>query len=591
MAPQYVTLEDLDLKEMSGDTVSQLLEQALVTNGDRSTILLLDMRPPVCHAVSTIRSAISVSVPNMLLKRPMYSLRMVTEQLTTEKEIEAFSNWRQFSNIVLFDATGAPPVKGTPMFCIAQKFRREGCAARLAYIHGGYNAFARGHASLCCSEDSSRPEAGNAVPAMKTPVRADSPPRCRLHLGSLPSGISKLKPSATGALVCQTPMIENPNINPLFESVRLAMGLNTNITEEVAVRLPPGTSVAELREQLPSWLMATVQDDIGKAKLAESFQKIELGEKKRLALLTAPQEVRAGRTTELSIGAGLEKGLKNRYNHVWPFDHTRVRIQECEREEDDYINASLLKPPFCKKSYIATQGPLPSTFQDFWQMVWEQDSRVIVMLTREFEMGRIKCHSYWPASNNSVMQFGPLKIAFTNEFRPDASSNAVWVRQMRLSHSRYSNEPERMITQIQYTGWPDFGVPETPMDVLKVIELANFYNVPTSAGPMVVHCSAGCGRTGAFCVIDSVLSEALHCEVATTPGKRISDPATDVVFATRAAVVHGPMFTPVRILLRGHFVAYRDRAGKKGGQAIACSTKDECVAILPEGQGTNKNIQ
>ncbi|KAG0049574.1 hypothetical protein BGZ83_005583 [Gryganskiella cystojenkinii] len=93
------------------------------------------MRPTVCFGVSTIKTAVSVSVPIMLLKRPMYSLSMVTEQLTTEREIEAFSRWREVSNIVLFDATGSVPVKGTPMFCIAQKFRKEGFRARIGYIN------------------------------------------------------------------------------------------------------------------------------------------------------------------------------------------------------------------------------------------------------------------------------------------------------------------------------------------------------------------------------------------------------------------------------------------------------------------------
>ncbi|KAF9175148.1 hypothetical protein BGX21_010457 [Mortierella sp. AD011] len=514
MSPVTSALEDLGLKEISADTVSKLLEQFLETNGDRSTIMLLDMRPPECHAVSSIRTSVGVSVPSMLLKRPMYSLDMVAEQLTTKREVETFTNWRRFSNIVLFDATGATPVKGTPMYYIAQKFRREGCDATLAYIHGGYNAFALDHASLCCSDGgigcnravaTNNSDATNADSSKAIPNTARPTTRGRLHLGPLPN--MELKITGNAATICRTPMIGNPDVNPLFENVRLAMGLNTNITEEVPVRLPPRFPIDSIRDRLPTWLLNSICEETGKTRVAEYFQKIEVAEKKRLAQLMAPQEIQSCRTAEFSICAGLEKGLKNRYNHIWPFDHTRVRIKECEEGEDDYINASLLKPPFGHKSYIVTQGPLPSTFHDFWKVIWEQESRVIVMLTREIEMGRVKCHRYWPTSDHPVISLGSLKVTYMNDYQPEISDDTILVRQVKLSHLNHPDMPERIITHIHYTGWPDFGVPESPLGVLKVVQLANAHNTLTSAGPMTVHCSAGCGRTGAFCVIDSILSE------------------------------------------------------------------------------------
>ncbi|KAG0250486.1 hypothetical protein DFQ27_009384 [Actinomortierella ambigua] len=333
-----------------------------------------------------------------------------------------------------------------------------------------------------------------------------SPPRQRLHLGSLPTMMTT--PMA-GPLACQTPMIENPNVNPLFESVRQAMGLNTAITEEIPVRLPKGFSVDTIRHHLPSWLVAAVDEDHGKTKLAEAFQKVEVNEQKRLALLMLPQAMRAGRTIGYSIGAGIEKGLKNRYNNIWPYDHSRVRIGECAANSDDYINASFVNPPFGKKSYIATQGPLPQTFLDFWKVAWEQDARVIVMLTRELEMGRLKCHQYWPTKEAPLMDLdGMIQLRFVSESIADPSSPSVLVRHMVLRHC--GRNDERTIAQIQYSGWPDFGVPQTPIDVLRVVDLANRFNEEKPTRPMIVHCSAGCGRTGAFCAIDSVLNEYQH---------------------------------------------------------------------------------
>ncbi|KAG0268112.1 hypothetical protein BGZ95_002600 [Linnemannia exigua] len=548
------TAAELDLREICDDTVSRLVKQALSSQGNKNVVLLLDMRPAVSHSALSIKTAVGVNVPNMLLKRPMYSLSMVTEHLTTDQEVETFSNWRRFSNIVLFDTYGATPVKGTPLFCIAQKFRKEGYSARIGYIKGGFNAFAHGHADLCSADNNSSNSSNSLSSAdnsgtpplsinhartssnwspnmLSTRPSASnnntSPPRSRLHLGSLPSMITK---PVVGNTVAQTPMIENPNVNPLFESVRQAMGLNTNITEEIPVRLPSGFSIDLIREHLPTWLLNAVNEPAAKSRLARYFQKVEIIEKKRLALLMCPQVMRSGKECDYSIGSGIEKGLKNRYNNIWPFDQTRIKIKELEQGGDDYINASLLTPPFGQRTYIATQAPLPTTFLDFWKVVWEQNSRVVVMLTREVEMGRVKCHKYWPTAQEPVLDLGPVQVTFVSEYyQPygygdngsSSPSSSVLVRQMRLRHLLSPQEPERTITQVQFTGWPDFGVPDTPLEVLQVIELADMHNniipagsssssSPSSAGPMVVHCSAGCGRTGAFCVIDSVLSELKH---------------------------------------------------------------------------------
>ncbi|CAO3572202.1 unnamed protein product [Mortierella alpina] len=448
------------LKEMDGSAVSRLLEQVLMANDDtgKTALMLLDMRPSPEHMASSIKTAVNVCVPSVLLKRPSTSLQKVMDHLTTEQDSEIFSKWKQFANIVLFDASGAAPIAGSPSLLLAQKFRLEGCSANLAYL------------------------------------RATA-------LGSLPSMMTQ--PPAIG---CQTPMIENPNVNPLFESVRQAMGLSTNITEEIPVRLPKGWTVDTMRHQLPSWLQSAITEKTGEVRLSEYFQKVEINENRRLALLMLPQNMRSGRTTHFSIGAGIEQGLKNRYNNIWPYDHTRVKIVEVAPDQDDYINASMLTPPVSRKSYIATQGPLPSTFQDFWKAAWEQNARVVVMLTKEQELGRIKCHQYWPTSEQPILEAGVMRVTFVTEFLPDPQVGTILVRHLRLQHARQPEAGERQITQIQYTGWPDFGVPDTPLEVLRVIQLANEHNAPM-AGPMIVHCSAGCGRTGAFCVIDSILTE------------------------------------------------------------------------------------
>ncbi|KAJ2453267.1 hypothetical protein EV183_002324 [Coemansia sp. RSA 2336] len=177
----------------------------------------------------------------------------------------------------------------------------------------------------------------------------------------------------------------------------------------------------------------------------------------------------------------------------------------------DYVNASYIAY-FDGPLYIATQGPLPDTVNDFWLMVWEEQSRVIVMLTKEFEFGRPKCHRYWPAHPGEATMYGDLRVEFQAEAQhPDDSG--VIARRFSLSRPSVSTS-SMCITHLQYVSWPDHGVPENPLGVLRLQQLARqaqseaeLQAKTLSRIPMIVHCSAGCGRTGAFCVIDTVLSQ------------------------------------------------------------------------------------
>ncbi|KAI9479189.1 protein-tyrosine phosphatase-like protein, partial [Coemansia mojavensis] len=209
-----------------------------------------------------------------------------------------------------------------------------------------------------------------------------------------------------------------------------------------------------------------------------------------------------------TISAGLELGEKNRYKNIYPYDSNR-------QSKCDYVNASYIAY-FDGPLYIATQGPLPDTVNDFWLMVWEEHSRVIVMLTKEFEFGRPKCHRYWPAHVGEATMYGDLRVEFQAEAQhPDDSG--VIARRFRLTRPSVSKS-SMCITHLQYVSWPDHGVPENPLGVLRLQQLARQAQSEAelqaeaenlSRIPMIVHCSAGCGRTGAFCVIDTPPAE-LH---------------------------------------------------------------------------------
>ncbi|ORX86164.1 hypothetical protein K493DRAFT_319846 [Basidiobolus meristosporus CBS 931.73] len=207
---------------------------------------------------------------------------------------------------------------------------------------------------------------------------------------------------------------------------------------------------------------------------------------------------------------------KNRYSDIVPYDRNRVKLKAIPSNSSDYINASYVAVPGSERKYIATQGPKASTIGDFWQMVWEQRSRVIVMLTKVEESGRIKCEPYWPTAPQTSLNFpkSGLSVSVVKE-QYIANDNCV-VRVLLLKKSTPSDGiQEFTVTQYHTLDWPDHGVQSHPQSILDLIKLTNqeqqTYELDSRSkgfvcGPVIVHCSAGCGRTGTFCTIDTVLS-------------------------------------------------------------------------------------
>lgn len=388
--------------------------------------------------------------------------------------------------------------------------------------------------------------------------------------------------------------------NPFFDNIRQNRELQHGITEKIPMELPHMNE--SQTQHLPPFLQKLIhlsQDDRALA-LAQAFFEIEKAEQNRLiatmqqhsaesdhdprskgfataqaaALLkqssssssfSASQHLEpADHSFPFSIAAALERGADNRYNNIWTYEHSRVRLSKPQSAHDpgsDYINGSFVHPPHqfgSKRRYIATQAPLPSTFDAFWTAVWEQNSRVIVMLTREHESGRLQSHPYWlNTAYGDALRLTKLEEVVLDQaghqMRSEECSHLLGNHQeagalfptMPSSHSAASSstcaqpkrepttvrrtlllrnlaEPQvapRKIVQLQYIAWPDYHIPETPQSLLTLIDLADSVQNAAdaelrssasrgraqTAGPMVVHCSAGVGRTGAFIVIDAAL--------------------------------------------------------------------------------------
>ncbi|XP_045329397.1 tyrosine-protein phosphatase non-receptor type 13 isoform X12 [Leopardus geoffroyi] len=195
------------------------------------------------------------------------------------------------------------------------------------------------------------------------------------------------------------------------------------------------------------------------------------------------------------IGQTKENRRKNRYKNILPYDATRVPLGD----EGGYINASFIKIPVGKEEfvYIACQGPLPTTVGDFWQMIWEQKSTVIAMMTQEVEGEKIKCQRYWPnILGKTTMVSDRLRLALV---RMQQLKGFV-VRAMSLEDIQTGET--RHISHLNFTAWPDHDTPSQPDDLLTFISYMRHIH---KSGPIITHCSAGIGRSGTLICIDVVL--------------------------------------------------------------------------------------
>ncbi|XP_043368698.1 receptor-type tyrosine-protein phosphatase alpha isoform X1 [Dermochelys coriacea] len=202
-----------------------------------------------------------------------------------------------------------------------------------------------------------------------------------------------------------------------------------------------------------------------------------------------------------------ENKEKNRYVNILPYDHSRVHLTPIEGVPDsDYINASFINGYQEKNKFIAAQGPKEETVNDFWRMIWEQNTATIVMVTNLKERKECKCAQYWP--DQGCWTYGNIRVSVEDvTVLVDYTVRKFCIQQVGDVTNK---KPQRLVTQFHFTSWPDFGVPFTPIGMLKFLKKVKMCN-PQYAGAIVVHCSAGVGRTGTFIVIDAML-DMMHAE-------------------------------------------------------------------------------
>lgn len=197
--------------------------------------------------------------------------------------------------------------------------------------------------------------------------------------------------------------------------------------------------------------------------------------------------------------------LKNRYGNITAYDHSRVQLPVINDDPDtNYINANWINGYNRERAYIASQGPVPNSFISFWRMIWAEEIQVVAMVTHEIENNRMKCHRYWPDPTSmppvKTLQYGSIYVTH----KSSVPHKHFIVREFEV---RLGDET-RHLKQFAYTSWPDHGVP------LTTAELLGFRNAvrtscPDKSKPLLVHCSAGVGRTGTYIAIDRLVEQAL----------------------------------------------------------------------------------
>lgn len=301
-------------------------------------ILLLDLRVYPQFSTSRIKDALNLCIPTTLLKRPSFNLKKLQETFASEAEKTKFSQWLNTKCIVVYDAFSDEKKDAVSAINTLKKFTNEGWEGQSYIVRGGFQAFAKEFPKLVDTRS------GHDLQSSKI----------SLSLGTGP----EVAPVAGG---CAMPATKNA-ANPFFSNIRQNQDLIGGVGQ-MDVKVPDALS-SEAEHILPSWLLqASAKDDRGK-EVADKFLKLEQAEQARMQQALASGVTygtpKAG-VKDVQI-AGIEKGSKNRYNNIWPFEHARVKLQGRDGA-CDYVNASHVKSTRSNKRYIASQGPLPATFE------------------------------------------------------------------------------------------------------------------------------------------------------------------------------------------------------------------------------------
>lgn len=306
---------------------------ATLLEGFEEQILLLDLRVSTQYARSRIEGALNLCIPTTLLRRSSYNTHKLAVTFKNLEQRSKFERWRSCKYIVVYDGSASQSKDALACINMLTKFQNEGWSGSSYIIRGGFQAFAKQFPNFIHYDAGSSPGTDSESPSGVAPV-----------IGGCPMPATK---SAA---------------NPFFGNIRQNMDLIGGVGQ-IPVKLPRSMSSRQL-EEMSTWIRLAADESDNGNLVSKKFLSIEEDEQKRMRKALS-EEVIYGEPTALEQNikvAGIEKGNKNRYNNIWPYEHSRVKLQGVSEGDCDYFNANFVKTPWSNKRYIATQGPIPATF-------------------------------------------------------------------------------------------------------------------------------------------------------------------------------------------------------------------------------------
>ncbi|KAI0465452.1 hypothetical protein LJB42_000687 [Komagataella kurtzmanii] len=508
-----------------------------------SNLIIIDVRPFAEYCKSHLPGSINICLPSTLAKRPTFTLQKClsildlndrnlfyhhlehSQNLFKDGNIQNLDLANKLNNGIPYGDRGLPAVLiydlasknenscSLPLSTLTSKFVHDSQWNSPIYtISGGFSQFNEDYPALSLS--SLNPNICSVSP---DPIQSHAATEASSPKYSRKSSLPVLRRQLTENTVDKSPTLTkftlpDPPSVPLFK---------TRLGEEVISSKADYSMVLNMEDftdyekaNLPPWILRIIGDDHGATAISKKFYHLEINEKERLSLAFSNKHQKSDRDAP-KVSKGVELGSKNRYKDIFPYEHSRVKlvtspVLEIDHSED-YINANYLTTGVTPTTYIATQGPLKETIGDFWRLILDQGSYLIFSLTAQNENGVEKCAPFWKCGEyTSGRKIITVELIESDENVKLGSgkSFSLTVRRLRVSTANISRE----VLQLQVSSWPDFGT-LLMNDLLNLIYLRRYiarncrdkeHNVP-----IVVHCSAGCGRTGTFCSIDAVVEHLL----------------------------------------------------------------------------------
>ncbi|ODQ80598.1 hypothetical protein BABINDRAFT_160855 [Babjeviella inositovora NRRL Y-12698] len=525
---------------------------------DNTDTIFLDIRPYTTFVKSRIRKSLNLCIPTTLLKRASFRMRSILGSMTVPHQTIFLEHITQPVlhplTIIVYDESSTSSFISLPLYNTILKifnyvYHDEKVPEmnvtrpiRLKYVNGGIQPLLTmpGH-PIIDAELIQKPKCTANLLEDATMLLSQNSPTSATAPGPL-SGFS-LPSSAPFASAFASSMKKN----------KPALPSPTHRTSTVAEMGPEKGRLGSLKipeaflgkklSVLPPWLKEIVTAQRNSDRVLEKFVRIEQSETVRLETVVK-QEYSQSHVSEVcspsapcpscdnttyALPKGIEFGFKNRYTNIWPYEHSRVVVLDSPKAtskapgdnhllplgfqdtsiskispsqtEDDYLNANYVYVPSTSSNhYIATQAPLPATFENFWRAIWHNNTEMIICLTDLKENGVKKSDNYWRSHHYEA---SGITVAEESVYEDDDVEGNVTVRKLKITKRNRS----RHLYQLVFKDWPDFGVPPSAKNILKLVRLKDSLakSHKKIGAPIVVHCSAGCGRTGTFITVDMVL--------------------------------------------------------------------------------------